>query len=235
MENVPLYQHIGTWIAALLTFAILSFLYKDNVIYKFAEHVFVGIAAGYTICKAYYEVFLPNLWNPLFFPSETASTEYMWGNATMWRVLLIIPLCLGVFFFFRFSAKWSWISRWSIAFLVGLYAGVNATGYFQGDLLLQTKATFLSLNPAEIGAQRLFLYNIPILLGVLASLTYFFFSKPHTGFIGVTARTGIFFLMVAFGASFGFTVMARVSLFIGRAYFLIDEWAIPYWKYFTGG
>ena len=96
--------------------------------------------------------------------------------------------------------------------------------------MLQTQATFLNLNPAEIGSTQLVLYKLPILFGVLTTLTYFFFSKPHTGFIGVTARTGIFFLMVAFGASFGYTVMARVSLFIGRANFLIDDWVIEYWQ-----
>ncbi|MEN8151250.1 MAG: hypothetical protein ABFS86_15650, partial [Planctomycetota bacterium] len=111
---------------------------------------------------------------------------------------------------------------------VGLYAGVNCTGYFQGDLIIQTSATFYSLNPNEVGANQVFLYNLPILLGVLASLTYFFFSKPHTGFIGVTARVGIYFLMAAFGASFGYTVMARVSLFIGRVYFLVEDWIKVY-------
>ena len=230
MPELPLYQHIGTWIAALLTLAILTFLYKDNVIYKFAEHLFVGVAAGYTIVKAYHEVFVTNLFNPLFFPAKLSETSYMWGPPLMWRILLVVPLFLGVLFFFRFSSKWGWVSRWSIAFLIGLYAGINATGYFHSDLLIQTRATFLNLNPADVGATKLLLYNLPILFGVLTTLTYFFFSKPHTGFIGVTARTGIFFLMVAFGASFGYTVMARVSLFIGRANFLIDDWVIAYWQ-----
>jgi hypothetical protein len=37
------------------------------------------------------------------------------------------------------------------------------------------------------------------------------------------ARIGIWFLMVAFGASFGYTVMARISLLIGRMYFLLRD------------
>ena len=31
----------------LLTIAIFSFLWKDNPIYKFAEHLVVGVSAGY--------------------------------------------------------------------------------------------------------------------------------------------------------------------------------------------
>jgi len=45
---------------------------------------------------------------------------------------------------------------------------------------------------------------------------YFFFSVEHTGGIGVLSRVGIWVLMVTFGAAFGYTVMARISLLIGR-------------------
>ena len=31
-------------------------------------------------------------------------------------------------------------------------------------------------------------------------------------------------LMIGFGASFGYTVMARLSLLIGRALFLLQDW-----------
>jgi len=57
-------------------------------------------------------------------------------------------------------------------------------------------------------------------------LFYFFFSIEHTGPVRVAARTGILFLMVAFGAAFGYTVMARMSLLIGRLSDLI-EYADP--------
>jgi hypothetical protein len=37
-------------------------------------------------------------------------------------------------------------------------------------------------------------------------------------------RLGIIFIMVAFGASFGYTVMGRISLLLGRIYFLFNQW-----------
>ena len=43
---MPLTEIIGAWLAALLTLSILSFLFKENPIYKAAEHLFVGISAG---------------------------------------------------------------------------------------------------------------------------------------------------------------------------------------------
>ena len=63
-----------------------------------------------------------------------------------------------------------------------------------------------------------------ILAGVLAVLFYFFFSLEHKGPVGAISRLGIIFLMVAFGASFGYTVMARESLVIGRFQFLLGDW-----------
>ena len=38
------------------------------------------------------------------------------------------------------------------------------------------------------------------------------------------AKVGIWVLMVGFGASFGYTVMARVSLLIGRVIYLVQDW-----------
>jgi hypothetical protein len=63
---------------------------------------------------------------------------------------------------------------------------------------------------------------IIILLGVSSVLFYFFFSIEHSGLGKVVARTGIIFLMIAFGAAFGYTVMARMSLLIGRLTDLIE-------------
>jgi len=38
------------------------------------------------------------------------------------------------------------------------------------------------------------------------------------------SRVGILFLMVSFGAGYGYTVMSRVSLLIGRFQYLLDDW-----------
>ena len=58
--------------------------------------------------------------------------------------------------------------------------------------------------------------HLLILFGVISALIYFFFSKEHKGTIGKISKIGIYFLMIKFGASFGFAVMGRISLLIGR-------------------
>jgi hypothetical protein len=75
--------------------------------------------------------------------------------------------------------------------------------------------------PGSIGAT---IGNLLLVAGLVCTLIFFFFSKEHKGALGGTARVGIYFLMVSFGASYGYTVMARVSLLIGRVMFLLDDW-----------
>ena len=70
--------------------------------------------------------------------------------------------------------------------------------------------------------------NLVILVGTVTGLLYFFFSKEHTGNFGKVTRVGIYFLMISFGASFGFAVMGRVSLLIGRFEDLINYSSIEY-------
>jgi hypothetical protein len=68
------------------------------------------------------------------------------------------------------------------------------------------------------------LKNVLIVTSILACLVYFFFSFEHKGMVGRTARLGIWFLMITFGAGFGFTVMGRIALLAIRLEFLFDDW-----------
>ena len=66
--------------------------------------------------------------------------------------------------------------------------------------------------------------EIIIVIGSICGLAYFYFSAEHRGVFGGAAKLGIWILMIGFGATFGYTVMARISLLIGRLNYLID-WA----------
>lgn len=71
------------------------------------------------------------------------------------------------------------------------------------------------------------LSNLLLLLGLLASLVYFYFSVAHTGVVGKVSRVGVWILMIGFGASFGLTVQGRLSLAIGRAYSVLGRTVNP--------
>ncbi len=202
---------IGVWIGAFLTLGIFSFLYKDNPVYKFCEHLFVGVSAGYYVVLTMISSVYPNMIQPLF-------TNFTHDR----NFLLVIPLLLGIMLFSRFFPRGDWLSRWPIAFILGVYPALRITGFAQGDLVEQVHGTILPLwVPGDTGTT---INNWLLVGGLITTLIFFFFSKEHKGALGGSARVGIYFLMISFGASYGYTVMARVSLLIGRVMFLLDDW-----------
>ncbi len=201
----------GTWVAALLTLFVFSFLYRDNTLYRLAESIFAGVSFGYYVGLAKMNTLEPNLFRPLF-----GDFSHHWT--------LIIPFALGLILYLRYVPKLAWISNWSLAVYIGYYIGVNLIQRLHGEIIPQAKGTMLPLVGVDFSQM---LGNLVIIVGVITVLIYFFFSSPHKGPLKLSARIGIYFLMISFGASFGYTVMGRISLLIGRLTFLVDDWARP--------
>lgn len=201
---------VQTWVAAILTLFVFTFLYKDNPLYKFAEHLFVGLAAGYYAALEYNTVLKPNLLKPLF-------TDF--GH----NVILLIPLVLTLFLWARLLPAGGWISRWTLGMLVGIYAGLGIIGAIQGDFFPQVQSSILPLAGNGITLFHAF-SNFLIMLGVATTLFFFFYSTEHRGPSMVVSKIGMYFLMISFGAAYGFTVMGRFALLIGRLQFLLIDW-----------
>lgn len=205
-------KSIMVWIAAILTLSIYSFLYKDNVFYKFAEHLFVGVSVGYSVSVVWQNAFIRRVFDPLFI----TRTYIVNDKFSLYLFLaIVIPTLLGLLMLSIFTKKQAWLIRIPIAFVVGSYAGMGIAPSFQANIFEQTRSTlYVTLS---ISASIM-------IVGVISTLVYFFFSKEHKGLLGKTASLGIWFIMIAFGASFGYTVMARISLLIGRMQFLLHDW-----------
>ena len=208
---------LGMWIAAGLTLAILSFLYRDNPLYKFAEHLYVGVSAGYWVIYVWAFDVKPMLLDEFF------------SQIGLEKWILLIPAIFGIMMIMRWFPKTAWMSRWPIAFTVGIAAGLALTAQVQGYIVPQIQATLLPLvaftGDAVVNIGRSF-NNIVLFVGVVCSILYFYFSREHKGALRVGSRIGIIFLMIGFGASFGYTVMARISLLIGRLTFLLSVFGI---------
>ncbi len=83
---------IGIWIAAFLTLCLLSFLYKDNPFFRFAEALFAGVSLGYYIGQTANQTIKPNLVVPL-----VHDFAHNWD--------LIIPLLIGLNLYTRYIPK----------------------------------------------------------------------------------------------------------------------------------
>jgi hypothetical protein len=282
MESLSMMTLVGAWVSIFLTICVLSFLYDDNPVYKFAEHLFLGVSVGISITEIWYGVFQPNLADKLMpgssLPSMTdvmfltmaasvlvltfADTRPKDGSAkenplrivllsfvglavvsvlgqflmewvessrtepwNFQRTLSFFPLVLTGMLFMKLNRKHSYLARVPIAFIVAAYAGVKLTGEANANLMTQVAETMPSLvtswhehgfwNWDKDGAGVF--SDIFLVVGLASCLIYFYFSAPMKGGLAWVSRFGILVLMLSFGASFGYTVMGRISLAIGRA------------------
>jgi hypothetical protein len=162
------------------------------------------------VVQQFWQVLWPNLIQPM-----TAAE-----SPVRWKFIVGGLLCV-LLFTRLFPAISSW-SRFTIAALIGTFAALKVTGFAQAEVVEQVRATMVPLWIA--GDPAASLNNVVLVVGVITTLVFFFFSKEHKGVIGGTAKLGIWYLMVSFGAAYGFTVMSRISLLIGRFQFLLDDW-----------
>ena len=130
------------------------------------------------------------------------------------QLMYIIPLILGIMMLLSVFSKFGWFARWGIAYVVGMAAGLRSYGFLNSNVIGQIKGSVIPLaGDVSTGA---IINGIILLVGTVTGLMYFYFSKEHKGWFGTVGRIGIYFLMISFGASFGFAVMGRISLLIGR-------------------
>jgi hypothetical protein len=201
-------QHFGLWIAGFLTLGIYSFLYRDNPWYKLSEAIFVGVSAGYWVVALFWENFVGKFWD------QRLQDPWIWIGAV-----------LGLMMLLRLVPKIGWISRWSLAFIVGATSGLWMMNYLTSNAMVQVQATIIPLFGPNYSASAVnIIGNLVLVVGTFCGIVYFFFSKAHTGAFGATARVGVWTIMITFGAMFALTIMNRMSLLIGRTSFIFGEW-----------
>ncbi|MDD2228852.1 MAG: hypothetical protein PHY48_05540 [Candidatus Cloacimonetes bacterium] len=192
------FELMSNLVGAFFTLCIFSFLYKDNPFYQMSEQLLVGISLGYGLVFTFERIFVPFVWQPIVLKHN---------------FILIIPAILGMLYLFRFSRKLGWLSRYPIAFSM-MSIGMGVPLGIHASILVQMRQGMVPLETVN-----LFL----IFFGTIAVLLYFFFSKAHSGTYGKFVNVGKWYMMIGFGASFGLTVMARISLLIGRIQFLVND------------
>jgi len=188
------------WIIAFFTLSLLSVAYKDNPVYRFSEHLYVGIFAGYNVMMTWFNYGKPTIYTRILKDGQ-------------WTY--VIPIIIGLLIYTRYIKSIAWVSRYTLSFLLGIGAAYVLTKDFKALFLDQVTATFVNLGNLD---------NLILALGVIATIAYFFFTVERKGIPGYVGQAGKWVMMVAFGSAFGNTVMARVSLFLGRLQFLLIDW-----------
>lgn len=193
-------ETFGVWVAALGTLGMMSFAWRENPFYRAFEHIYIGISAGHATVMGW-----NNLQSSLFQPLSSGSNYWV-----------IIPMILGLMLYARFFRGQNWISRYPMAVIVGVGTGLTIRGTIGSQLVQQIEATMLPLTSVD---------NIIIVVGTITTLLFFYFTmtKENT-VLKYSGTIGKYVMMIAFGASFGNSVMSRMSMMIGRVQFLLGEW-----------
>ena len=195
---------LGAWIAVGLTLFLYSFLYKDNPLFKVAEHLYLGVGMGWLFQQTVFSVWIPKVYEPLSH-----------GNLSP-----LVPFLLGLSLIAQFFPKISWVSRYGFTFLMGYGAGLAIPVSLATDFVAQIEGSirplFAAGAPFTMAAAWQGFNALLVAGGLVCVLCYFFFSVEHKGAIKKASDVGIYFLMLYFGATFGNTVMGRFSLLYGR-------------------
>lgn len=219
------YRHHGPaglniFLGAIGTLALYSLLYRENPIYRFFEHVYLGLSAGYLVVMAWTDVIGPKWYEPVFQEGH-------------WLWLWVLPLAL--LSYFVFSRKHGWISRIPLVMLAGFAAGQGFQAFskqYFGQIrdsfkpIWPTMARLSNTNPTPdtlsiSGA----INNVIFLVTLFAVLTYFLFSfEQKSKPIRSLSQLGRWLIMIGFGAIFGSTIMTRFALLVDRMSFLLIEW-----------
>ena len=197
---------ISVWIAAFFTITATSYAFRDNKFFKFAENTFIGVAAGHQIVMGVKNI-----------------RDYGWTHIMNGEMIYIVVFLLGIMLYARFHKEYFWLYRYPIAFLVGNGIGISIRAAIHSDFIVQVAATASPLIASDaFGTMN----AIITFVGVVTALSHFIFSqeKLHEGTIGWIPKIGRWMMLLAFGASFGNTIMSRFGMYQGRVIFLLRDW-----------
>ena len=199
-------------IQAFLVIGIFSFVFKYNVFYRFCESTFIGVSVGIAITMA-----IDSL-------KKNAITPIINGN-----YIYILAIILGFLIFPRLSRQYGYLSRISIAVMIGATMGAGIRLQMESQILGQIKPVLtqsLITGDIVLTISRIFMW-----VGMIGGLTYFLFAttavpealrKPFD----ILSKFGRYVILAMLGSSYANVVLGRSSMFIERIYFILQAFGI---------
>jgi hypothetical protein len=191
---------ITPMIVAILTLMAWSMLYRESSFYSFAESLLIGLGMGYM------------LYITIVTLDGTLVTPLAGGK---WS--LIIPAIGGLLLFASFSSRFRFLSRWGSAAIVGSGLGFVVSRAVPVQILGQVSQFYLSFSNVDAASVVNWLI---VTVTAITTIMYFTFTIPQKGLQGTIAKIGRWSMMVAFGATFGATIVGDLTYVIERSIFL---------------
>jgi hypothetical protein len=199
---------IAAWTAVFFTLGIYSILYRENPWYRIAESVYLGVAVGYGVSVDL--LYIRNQWGG------------QWSTSAGMILLFAIVTIIGLMWYGRFTKTTFFLYRWPLSIIVGTGIGLALRtvidAQFLQQIVAQVKTPFFVAG--NMGAT---INNILIQIMVPSVLLYFWFTGTirESAPMKIVEKIARYTMMAGFGSAYGYTVLTRYSLFIGRSQFLL--------------
>lgn len=190
---------LETLLSLAITLVVFSYVLGDNLLYRLAIYIFVGVTAGVSAIVIVESVIVPLL---------TRST----GNA----ILVILGFGLTLLLALRAIPLLRPLGNFTLAFLIAVGAAVAVIGAVTG--------TLLPIARSAANTSSGFVNGIVILVGIVTSLAYFQYAARRTpdGRVQRGAITRVFstigevFVVITLGAVYGAALVSSLSVLTGH-------------------
>lgn len=205
-------EQIGLWAGFIFTLMIFSYVLGDNILYRLAVYVFVGLAAGYIVVVTVESVLLPWLRGSLLAP------ELGLGE----RALGLVPFILGLLLLLKSSPYLGRLGNIAIAFVIGVGTAVALVGAISGTLYPLAVSTGSSVRVDVLNGFLIF-------LGVASTLIYFqYLARRRPGgeirrglVVRAISALGQGFIVVTLGALYAGAILTSLTIFSERVGFIL--------------
>ena len=220
LAEMNLLDLVGMFVGLVLTLSVFSYILGDNVLFRIAIHIFIGVTAGYVAVVVWYNVIWPQLILPL-----------LGGNLFM----VAPPFVLGVLLLAKAFPRFSGLGKPTMAYLVGVGAAAAIGGAVLGTVFPQINSAigvFDAQTSTGLGDSFLlqFVNGSIILIGTVTTLAYFHFGAQNTrgktpkrpAWIEGFSWVGRVFIAITFGVLFAGVYMAALTALIERLDFILE-------------
>jgi hypothetical protein len=199
-------QLIATYVAAVFTIMVFSYILGDNFLYRIAVHLFIGAAAAYIAIVSVESVLIP--WVRL-------TLEGGFGNPLF--AIGMIPILIGVLLLFKTSPRFSRFGNIGLAVVMGVGAAVAMWGAVAGTLIPVAGGVARSFTPGNA------IDGFIILFGTIAVLVYFTYvgRRRPSGVveqplpIRAVGLIGRGVVVITLGATYALVILSALTVFTG--------------------
>ncbi len=199
-------QLIATYVAAVLTIMVFSYILGDNFLYRIAVHLFIGAAAGYIAIVSIESVLVP--WLQLTLTGGFDNPNFVVG---------MIPIVIGVLLLFKTSPRFSRFGNIGLAVVMGVGTALALWGAVAGTLIPVAGGVARSFTPGNAIDGFILLFGT---ISVLVYFTYIGRRRPSGDVaqplpIHVVGLIGRGVVVITLGATYALVILSALTVFTG--------------------